>query len=165
MEFLLKRFETRDAYIRDPDGQNLLHHIAKDGRNSLFQWMVTTKDYNPLVRDRDGMTAWDIAEPSPNLDTIFNYVIKKYGLFSSQIGSDIIGVVHFTAHSEPSNDLRLTPTNFFNDSSTESLWNNVKFTNAKEALRGKDELIWVNLDINDVSCKLHLERLQFSQSS
>ena len=152
LEFLLSRFETDDVYVRDRDGQCLVHHVAKDGRENNFEWMIDQKYYNPLVRDHEGRTAWDIAKTTPQIDWVFKYILKEYKVLSQHpIGSDILGIIHFVTDQEPSDDLRFTPTQFFDDSTSGSQWEKSTYLDAKRAIEGSSELIWINMDVNDVS--------------
>ena len=152
LEFLLSKFQINDVYIRDRDGQCLVHHVAKDGRENNFEWMIDQKYYNPLVRDHEGRTAWDIAKTTPRIDWVFKYILKAYELLSPRsTGSDILKIIHFVSDQEPSDDLRFTPTQFFDDSTSDSQWEKSTYQAAKRAVKGSSELIWVNMDVNDVS--------------
>jgi hypothetical protein len=140
---LLISFKDFDVYFRDRDGQCFMHYVAKDD-GKVLEYM-TNKGYNPLVRDRSGKTAWDIAKPKVSPDLIKLYVLGAY----AEISEDILGVVQLQEMEDPSDKMQFSPGGFFSDDS--SGWSEAAFRNAQKSLTENGKTVWVHLDVNDVS--------------
>lgn len=142
------RLRDVDLYFRDRDGQCLMHYIGKDKHREEFQ-VMTEKGFSPLVRGRDGRTAWQTAKPRPcPRCTIGRYVCQAYNL----IHDPIISIIELQEDIEPAENLKLMPKQFLSPEGNPPLPSSRDDASNKvlQCLRG-DKTIWINLGVNDVS--------------
>jgi hypothetical protein len=163
MKDLLQNIRESDMYFPDRDGQSFLHHIAKDGLMKPFRYMVVHRGCNPLRRDRDGSTAWDLiqlpirqTEKPQELDTcpdhsrmneptdlIQHFVTHAYTETTHR--AKLITVAQKDKDDSCFDPERYTTREFF------SAWKTGQLAGIEKDVNNETEPVWIQLDVNDVS--------------
>jgi hypothetical protein len=130
-------------YFADRDGQCFMHYLAKDKHTSAFEDMVKSH-YNPMIRDRLGRMAWDLANSSNVIERLNYDLLQQYVREAYTSSTARITVIPLADEKDPNEEDRVAPVAFFSEGESE-------LKKRLQEAKTKNKPTWIHVDINDVS--------------